>query len=173
MTPLDHCASWRSCCTLAYSCMAQILASQCTKVADRQTFPEAASGSRVHPIVAPEFEVLEHTFPLVRVQEEHLAVMALEVTSGPGGVSRVEPQRLASWRHPGPVTALQVRAPAQSGRWQLARLSKKCTIESSSETSSAGGSTEIASFNGSCAGEAPSARHALSTHSTVSLQSLQ
>lgn len=86
--------------------------------------------------------MLEHTFPLVRVQEEHLAVMALEVTSGPGGVSRVEPQRLASWRHPGPVTALQVRAPAQSGRWQLARLSKKCTIESSSETSSAGGSTE-------------------------------
>ena len=71
---------------------------------------------------ASEVKALEHTLPLVRVQEEHLAVMALEVTSGPGGVSKVEPQRLASWRHPGPVTALQVRAPAQPDRQQLARL---------------------------------------------------
>mmetsp|Transcript_5155 Transcript_5155/g.14817 ORF Transcript_5155/g.14817 Transcript_5155/m.14817 type:complete len:405 (-) Transcript_5155:532-1746(-) len=50
------------------------------------------------------------------VQEEHLAVMALVVTSGPEGVARVEPQRLASWRHPGPVTALQV---ADLGRGEV------------------------------------------------------
>lgn len=42
------------------------------------------------------------------VQEEHLAIMALAVTKGPSGISSVVPRRLASWRHPGSVTALQV-----------------------------------------------------------------
>lgn len=42
------------------------------------------------------------------VQEEHLAIMALAVTKGPGGIASVIPRRLASWRHPGSVTALQV-----------------------------------------------------------------
>ena len=58
--------------------------------------------------------------------------MALAVSGGPGGVARVEPQRLASWRHPGPVTALQARPPPRSPsrrhcKWQAGTV-QVCSV---------------------------------------------
>lgn len=71
-----------------------------------------ASGSRMHACLTMQHFTIVARISNARMacylQEEHLAVMGLTVRSSQGAMLDATPQRLASWRHPGRVTALQV-----------------------------------------------------------------